>query len=77
MGAFYPVKLSCFAEKDKVRQKYPYFIRGHPYELRRRPLQTIKNYRSPSFFMNPFEYGKSFIDKLFLKRFGTLTQTKP
>ena len=29
------------------------------------------------YFMNPFEYGKSFLDKLFLKRFRTLTQTKP
>ena len=27
-------------------------------------------------FMNPFEYGKSSLDKLF-KRFGTKTQTKP
>ena len=28
-------------------------------------------------FMNPFEYGKSFLGKLFPKRFGTLTETKP
>ena len=28
-------------------------------------------------FMNPFEYGKSFHDYFFPKRFGTLTQTKP
>ena len=27
--------------------------------------------------MNPFDYGKSFPDKLFTKRFGTITQTKP
>ena len=28
-------------------------------------------------FLNPFENGKTFQDKLFPKRFGTLTQTKP
>ena len=27
--------------------------------------------------MNPFEYGKSFLDKVFPKIFGTLIQTKP
>ena len=27
--------------------------------------------------MNPFEYGKTFLDNLFPKGFGTLTQTKP
>ena len=29
------------------------------------------------YFMNPFEYGKSFLDKLFTKRFGTIAETKP
>ena len=30
--AFYPIKLSRFAEKNEVRQKYQDFIRGDPYE---------------------------------------------
>ena len=36
--AFYPIKLSRFAEKNEVYQKYQNFIRGDPYELGRRPL---------------------------------------
>ena len=36
---FYPLKLSCFAEKkNKVRRKYQNFIRGDPYELGQTPL---------------------------------------
>ena len=30
--AFYPIKLSRFAEKNEVRQKYQNFIRGDPYQ---------------------------------------------
>ena len=50
----------------------PKFIRGDPYDLGRRPLQPVKNYKSQSFvrggsghpnFINPFEYDKSFLDK--------------
>ena len=57
-----------------------------PYDLGRRPLQPVKNYKSQLFlggfghpnFMHPFEYvGKSFLDKLFTKRIGSITQTKP
>ena len=47
-----------------------------PYDLGRRPLQPVKNHKGQN-FMNPFEYGKSFLDKLFTKRFGSITQTKP
>ena len=36
--AFYPTKLSLFAEKSYVRQKCHNFTRGDPYELGRRPL---------------------------------------
>ena len=35
---FYPIKLSRFAEKNEVGQKYQNFIRGDPYELGQRPL---------------------------------------
>ena len=65
------------------------FKRCDPYELGWgwKPLQPMTNYESPSFsggrgrgtghpnFMNPFEYGKSFIGKLFPK--GSGIQTKP
>ena len=36
--AFYPIKLSHFAVKNKVCQKYQNFMRGDPCELGRRPL---------------------------------------
>ena len=42
--AVYPVKLSRFAEKIKFSE-IPEF---HPYELGRRPLQPMKNEKSPS-----------------------------
>ena len=35
---FYPVKLSRFLEKNKVRRKYQNFIRGDPYESGQTPL---------------------------------------
>ena len=35
---FYPIKLSGFAEKNKVRQKYQNFIRGDRYQLGQTPL---------------------------------------
>ena len=35
---FYPLKLSCFAEKNKVRRKYQNFIRRDPYEPGQMPL---------------------------------------
>ena len=50
------------------------FYQGDPYELGRRPLQPIKDLwksiilwggSGHSNFMNPFEYGKSFLDRLF------------
>ena len=65
------------------------FIRGDPCDLGRRPMQPVKTDKSQLLlflggwgsghpnFMNHFEYGKSFLDKLFTKRFGTITQTKP
>ena len=63
----------------------PKFKRGDPYDLFWMPPRSVKNYKSQLFlggsghpnFMNPFEYGKSFLDKLFTNRFGTITQTKP
>ena len=78
------MKLSRFAEKNIVCWKYPKFIRGDPYDLGRRPLQPAKIDTSQTFFggfghpnfVNPFEYGKSFLDKLFTNSFGTITQTK-
>ena len=62
--AFYPVKLSRFAEKIKFRRKYQNFIRGDPFELVWRPLQPMKNEKKSiivwggsghPYFMNPFE----------------------
>ena len=76
---FYPVKLSIFAEKNEVRQKYQNFIRG-ALTNRVKRLSADKNFQKSNIilegsrhphFMNPLEY------KLFPKRFGTLTQTKP
>ena len=42
-----------------------------------RPIIIFWGSSGHSNFMNPFEYGKSFLDRLFPKRFGTLTETKP
>ena len=40
--AFYPIKLSPFAEKkNKVHQKCQNFIRGDPYKLSQTPLDQI------------------------------------
>ena len=44
--AFYPVKLSRFAEKKWCSSETPEFLRGDPYELGRRPLQPMKIYKS-------------------------------
>ena len=44
--AFYPVKLSCFAEKKWCLSDTPEFLRGDRYELGRRPLQPMKIYKS-------------------------------
>ena len=44
--AFYPVKLSPFAEKNRVWRRYLKFIRGDPCNLSWRPLQPMKNYKS-------------------------------
>ena len=82
---FYPVKLSLIAEKKVKFVRNTELHRGDPYDLGRRPLQTVKNYKSAIFwdasghpnFMNPFEYVKSSLGKLFIKIFGTITQTKP
>ena len=83
---FYPVKLSRFAEKNKVRWKKQNFIRGDPYKSGETPLWRTKKSKSnivleggsghPN-FMNPYEYGKSFLRKLFPKRIGTLTPPRP
>ena len=69
-----------FVGNNKIHKGGPL----RPYDLGRMPLQPVKNYKSQlSFgghpnFMHPFEYvGKSFLDKLFTKRIGTITQTKP
>ena len=64
--AFYCIKLSLFAEKNEIRQKYHNFIRGVPDELGRRPLTNEKLGKLIIFgggsghpnFMNPFEYDK-------------------
>ena len=47
---FYPVKLSCFAEKKKVHRKYQNFIRGDPNEPGQMPLIQTKNFKSQTFF---------------------------
>ena len=39
---FYPVKLSRFAEKNKIRWKNQIFIRGDPYEQGQTPLWRAK-----------------------------------
>ena len=84
--AFHPMRLSRYAEKNVVCQKYHNFISGDPDKLDRRPLWPMKNLKSQSFFgggsghpnlMNPFEYDKWLPDKSFPKRIETLTQTKP
>ena len=36
--AFYPIKLSRFAEKNKVHQKYQNLTRRDPYKLSKTPL---------------------------------------
>ena len=38
---FYPVKLSRFLKKNKVRQKYQNFIRGDPYKSGQTPLWHV------------------------------------
>ena len=40
-------------------------------------MKNCKKKEEEKNYTNPFEYGKSFPDKLFPERFGTLTQTKP
>ena len=46
---FYPLKLSCFAEKNKVRRKYQNFIRD-PYKLGQTPLWRTKVSKVKNFF---------------------------
>ena len=81
---FYPVKLSRFLEKNKVRRKYPNFIRGDPYESGQTPLWRTKVSKVKHYFgswhpnfMNSFEYGKSLNNKSYPKRFGTLIPLYP
>ena len=79
------MKVSRFAEKNKVNQQYQNFIRGTLKNWAKR-LTTNKKIlksniifegsRHPN-FMNPFENGQSFIGKSFPKRLGTLTPPKP
>ena len=61
--AFYPIKLSSFAEKNKVHQKCQNFIREDPYKLSQTPLDQknfqksniiLEGFRYPN-FMNPYE----------------------
>ena len=47
---FYPVKLSRFLEKNKVRRKYQNFIRGDPYESGQTPLWRTKVSKVKNFF---------------------------
>ena len=69
---FYPVKLSRFAEKNKVRRKYQNFIRESPYEPGQTPLWQTKVSKVKSFFggfwasklTNPFEYDKLLKDNV-------------
>ena len=79
MYVFYPVKSSTSAETNEVCQKYQNLIKGDPYKLGQTPpdQQKIKKSntilegsRYPNFTNH---YGKSFLDKLFPKKFGTLT----
>ena len=81
---FSPIKISLFAEKKWSSSEAPEFQKVGP--LRGGLSDQWKIRKVNHFFgggsghpnfMNPFEYGKTFIDKLFPKRFGTLTQTKP
>ena len=65
--AFYHVKLYCFAEKNKVRQKYPNFITltnwvvglCNQWQIKSNIFKEGSGHPN---FMNPFEYGKSFLD---------------
>ena len=67
----------------KIFNLRPTFVSRNPYDLDWRPLQQVRNDKSLllllffSSFLNPFEYGKSSLDKSYTKRFGTITQTKP
>ena len=64
---FYPAKLSRFAKKNKVRQKYQNFIRGTLTSWVKRlsdeqKFSKVKHFLEGSGhlnFMNPFEYSKS------------------
>ena len=72
------MKLSRSAAKKKVHQKYQNFIRGDPYKQQKIQKSNIIFEGSKHLnFMNPFEYGQTFIGKLFPKRTLTLTMCTP
>ena len=53
-ACFLPCKINLVLQKKKkVCQKYPNFKRGDPYDLGRRPLQPVRNYKSQSFLSDP------------------------
>ena len=72
--AFYHVKLYCFAEKNKVRQKYPNFITltnwvvglCNQWQIKSNIFKEGSGHPN---FMNPFEYGKSFLDMSHFRMF--------
>ena len=83
---FYPVKLSRFLEKNKVRRKYQKnYIRGSLTNRVKRLFDEQKFQKSKTFlegsghpnFMNPFVYDKSLLGKSFPKRIGALALPKP
>ena len=79
--AFYPIKLSRFAEKKYSSSEIPKFHKGGPLQTGLKASRPTKNIIFEGSrhlnFMNPFEYGKSFLDKLFPKGIGTLNQIIP
>ena len=64
-GCFLPCKIILFCGKRQSSSEIPLFHKGAPYELRRRPLQTIKNYRSPSFTLNIGHIGLTWFFSIF------------
>ena len=82
--SFLPYKLSRFAGKQQSLLDVPKFHKGGPLQTgseasptNEKLLKSIIIFECSRHFMNPFEYGKSFLNKLFPKRFVALSQTQP
>ena len=83
---FYPIKLARFGEKKYSASEILKIHKGGPLQTGLHsswPTKKIEKSniilegsRHPT-LMNPFEYGKSFHNKLFPKRIGTLTPPNP